>query len=154
MNLYLVQHAEATPESEDPERRLSEPGWAGIRKMARFAADRLEIRVPRILHSGKARARETAEVLAEALRPQLGVEAADGLDPLADPRVWAGRAADSRENAMLVGHLPHLSKLASLLLCGDEDKPVVAFQMGGIAYLRRDEAGRWSIGWLVVPGIL
>ena len=46
MNLYLVQHAEAKPESEDPERRLSERGWAEIRKMARFAAERLGIRVP------------------------------------------------------------------------------------------------------------
>jgi phosphohistidine phosphatase len=154
MNLYLVQHAEAKPESEDPERRLSERGRADIRKMARFAAEHLGVRVPCILHSGKARARETAELLAEALRPELGVEAADGLDPMADPRVWARRVADKQEDAMLVGHLPHLSKLASLLLSGDEDRPVVAFQMAGIVCLRRDEADRWSVGWMVVPGIL
>jgi len=154
MNLYLVQHAEAKPESEDPERRLSERGRAEIRKMARFAAEHLKIRVPCILHSGKARARETAEVLAEALRPESGVEATDGLDPTADPRVWARRLTDSEEDAMLVGHLPHLSKLASLLLCGDEDKAVAAFQMGGMVCLRRDETGQWSVGWLVVPGIL
>lgn len=154
MNLYLVQHAEPRPESEDPERRLSERGWADIRKMARFAAEHLGIRTERVLHSGKARARETAEALAEALRPDLAVEAVDGIDPMADPRMWASRVADSEEHIMLVGHLPHLSKLASLLLCGDEDKPVVAFQMGGIVCLKRDEAHRWSIGWLVVPGIL
>lgn len=154
MNLYLVQHAEARPESEDPERRLSERGQADIRKMARFAAEHLGIRVRRILHTGKARARETAEVLAEALRPELGVEAADGLDPMADPRVWARRVADRQEDAMLVGHLPHLSKLTSLLVCGGDDKPLIAFQMAGIVHLRRDEAGRWAVGWLVVPAIL
>lgn len=154
MNLYLVQHAEAKPESEDPERRLSERGRAEMGKTARFAAEHLAIRVPRILHSGKTRARETAEALAEALRPASGVEAADGLDPAADAKVWARRLADSREDVMLVGHLPHLARLASLLICGHEDKPVVAFQTGGIVHLRRDEAGRWSIGWLVVPGIL
>jgi phosphohistidine phosphatase len=154
MNLYLVQHAEARPESEDPERRLSERGRTEIQKMARFAAEHLKIGVPCILNSGKARARETAEALAEALCPGRGVEATDGLDPMADPRVSARRVADSKEDAMLVGHLPHLSKLTSLLLCGDEDKAVVAFQMAGIVYLRRNEAGRWAVGWMVVPAIL
>jgi phosphohistidine phosphatase len=97
---------------------------------------------------------DRAEAPAEALRPASGVEAADGLDPLADAKVWARRLADSREDVMLVGHLPRLGRLASLLLCGHEDRLVVAFQMGGIVHLRRDQAGRSSIGWLVAPGIL
>ncbi len=154
MNLYLVQHAEARLESEDPERHLSERGWADMRKIAQLAAERLGIGACRILHSGKARARETAEVLAEALRPASDVETADGLEPLADADVWNRRVADSQEDLMLVGHLPHLGKLASLLLCEDEDRTVVAFQNGAIVCLRRDEAGRWSIRWLVVPSIL
>ena len=31
---------------------------------------------------------------------------------------------------------------------------LVAFQMGGSVCLRRDEAGRWAVGWMVVPSIL
>lgn len=31
---------------------------------------------------------------------------------------------------------------------------MVAFQMGGIVHLRRDQAGRSSMAWLVPPGIL
>jgi phosphohistidine phosphatase len=154
MNLYLVQHAQAKAESEDPERHLSEQGWEAIRMMAGFAAERPAVRVAGILHSGKTRARETAETLAEALRPPSGVEAIDALDPMADPTVWAERVAQRAEDLMLVGHLPHLSRLASLLVCGNPEKQVVAFQMGGIVCLRTDEEGRWSIGWMVVPDLL
>jgi phosphohistidine phosphatase SixA len=46
MNLHLVQHAEAKPESEDPERRLSEQARADIWKMARFAAEHLATQPP------------------------------------------------------------------------------------------------------------
>ena len=54
MNLRLVQHAEAKPESEDPDRRLSERGRTEIRKMARISAEHLAIQPP---HSGMLTAR-------------------------------------------------------------------------------------------------
>lgn len=153
VNLYLVQHADARPKEEDPERHLSEAGWAAIRRMARFAAEHLNIQVARILHSGKTRAEETAAALAETLRPRNGHEATDGLDPMAEPRIWATRIAESADDLMLVGHLPHLGRLASLLLCGDEERPMVGFQKGGIVYIRTNEGGA-SIEWMVVPGIV
>lgn len=151
MNLYLVQHAHARREEEDPERHLSPVGKAAIREMARFAGE--HVHVSKILHSGKARVRETAETLAETLRPREGVEATDGLDPKADPAVWAERLRSSVADLMLVGHLPHLSRLASLLLCGDEERTLISFQMGGILYAQRSD-DRWSVGWMVVPGLL
>lgn len=151
MNLYLLQHGEARLEEEDPERHLSDAGRAALRKTAGFAT--AHIRVSRVLHSGKPRARETAEVLAEALRPAPAVEAADALEPMADPKVWAERVEEGAADLMLVGHLPHLSRLASLLLCGDEERPLVTFQMGGIVCLQQVEEG-WSIAWIVVPSIL
>lgn len=46
MNLHLVQHAEANPKSENPERRPSERGRTEIRKMARFTAEHLRIQPP------------------------------------------------------------------------------------------------------------
>jgi phosphohistidine phosphatase len=154
LNLYLVQHAKARSESKDPERHLSKRGREAIRKTAGFAADRAAVQVTKILHSGKTRARETAEALAEAIRLPLGVGATDALDPMADPKVWAERVAGSAEDLMLVGHLPHMSRLAALLVCGDADKPVVTFQTGGIVCLRTDEEGQWSVAWMVVPELL
>ena len=55
---------------------------------------------------------------------------------------------------MLVGHLPYMSKLASLLLCGDETKPVIAFQTGGVLCLQRAGRDAWSVRWMVTPNIV
>jgi len=54
---------------------------------------------------------------------------------------------------MLTGHQPHLGKLASLLLCGNEDKDIVSFKMAGVVCLSRDDSGAWSLQWMLVPGV-
>ena len=68
MDLYLVQHAEAKPKEEDPERSLTDVGSENAERMAAWAA-RAGVRVEQIRHSGKKRAEETAEILAAALSP-------------------------------------------------------------------------------------
>ena len=154
MKVYLVQHAVAKSKEEDPDRPLSDRGWAEIRTVAAYAAEHADIDVKQIYHSGKARARQTAEALAAALHSVEGVEQVDDLSPLAEPSIWAARLADLTEDIMLVGHLPHLSKLAGLLLCQDEANTVVAFQMGGVVCLSQAEAGDWSVRWMVTPEIV
>lgn len=151
MKLYLVQHAESKRKEEDPSRPLSERGRGDIQKVAKYAAEYLSIQVNQIVHSGKLRAKQTAEVLAEHLHPANGVIAAEGLEPLADPKVWKNRLAETTEDIMIVGHLPHLGKLAGHLLTGDESKDVLTFRMGGITRLEREESGRWTIQWLITP---
>jgi phosphohistidine phosphatase len=153
MNLYLVQHAEARSKEEDPERPLSDKGVADIKKVASYLTERAVLRVSHILHSGKLRARQTAEILGEQLHPG-GVTITDGLSPLDEPAIWAGRLAEADEDLMLVGHLPHMGKLAALLLTGNEDLPVVQFRMGGVTGLTRDATGDWSLCWMVIPDIL
>ena len=153
MHLYLVQHAEALPKEEDPQRPLSNQGRADIRKVAAFLGIR-GIHVSRILHSGKLRARQTAEALAELLHPSGDISPTDGLAPLDEPTVWAERLTELDENLMLVGHLPHLDKLAALLVTGNADQPVVMFKPGGVVCLERDDEDRWSLRWMVVPEIL
>jgi phosphohistidine phosphatase len=154
MRLYLVQHAESKRKEEDPSRPLSERGWEDIRRVAKYAEKYLRIRVDQIVHSSKLRARQTAEVLGEHLHPTRGVKVAEGLEPLADPKIWKNRLAEITEDTMIVGHLPHLSKLAGYLLTGDEGKEVVAFRMGGIVCLERDESGRWAVQWMINPEII
>lgn len=151
MKLYLVQHADSKRKEEDPSRPLSERGWKNIRKMARYAEKYLRIQVTQIVHSGKLRAKQTAEVLAEHLHPAKEVVAAEDLEPLADPKLWKNCLAETTEDIMIVGHLPHLSKLAGHLLTGDESKEVVAFRMGGIVCLQKDEDGRWTVQWIITP---
>ncbi len=153
MNLYLLQHGQSVPEEVDPDRPLSDQGREDIRKTAAFAA-RAEVRVDTIWHSGKTRARQTAQALAQALETRRGLEEAEGLKPLDDPSIWAKRASDLQEDTVVVGHLPHLSRLTSLLLTGDSEAQIVAFQMAGIVCLGRGDAGSWSLRWMVIPRTL
>jgi phosphohistidine phosphatase len=149
MHLYLVQHAEAKSEEEDPERSLSDKGRNDIRKVASFLSGLKNLST--IFHSGKTRARQTAEVLSAYLRPANGISEAGGLKPMDDLSVWIKRLEGIEEDTMLVGHLPHLSKLASALLCQDENRKVIAFQMGGVVCLSRDESGNYLLAWMVTP---
>ncbi len=153
MNLYLVQHAQAKQKDESAERLLTEKGQADISKVAAFIVKQTNIHVNSIMHSGKIRALQTAEILSEHLNPSGGIKAVE-LGPLANPSTWADRLSEEKEDIMLVGHLPHLSKLSALLLCQDESKTIVNFQTGGIVCLIRDESGVWSIRWMVIPEIL
>jgi phosphohistidine phosphatase len=151
MFLYLVRHAEPKQKEEDPERPLSQKGWADIRKVAAYCSEQFNISTKRIIHSGKLRARQTAEVLSEYLHPPLGTEEIADLNPLDDPKLWEKRLYDMSEDMMLVGHLPHLAKLTSYLLTGDENKEAVLFQAGTIFCLKRDESNVWSIKWTLNP---
>jgi len=154
MNLYLVQHGEAMSKEEDSSRPLSEKGREDVRKVAAFVAEHMKIQVASILHSGKARAQQTAQILAEHLNPSEGIMMTEGLEPLAEPSIWIERLAKTEEDSMLVGHLPHLSKLSAYLLCQDEEKKVIHFQRGGIVCLGREESGVWSINWMIIPDFL
>lgn len=138
MELYLVQHGESKPESEDPERPLTDDGWREVERVARAAA-RMRLTLEAIAHSGKLRARQTAEILAAHLAPTRGPREREGLAPKDDPSIARQAVERAPEPLMLVGHLPHLSRLASLLVVGDPDREIVAFRMGGIVCLRRKE---------------
>jgi phosphohistidine phosphatase len=153
MLIYLVQHAEAKKEEEDPARDLTEKGRRDLARVA-DQAGRLKLAVSQVFHSGKTRALTTGEILAAALRPAKGISATTGLAPLDDPRIWAERISQMDEDVVLVGHLPHLARLAALLICGDQGKGVINFKMGGMVALRRGDAGSWAVEWMIIPEIL
>ena len=147
MRLYLVQHGQAKSETEDPERPLTDQGTDEVARVAHQAVEVAGVRPARVVHSGKTRARQTAEVWAGLLG--VGVEDADGLAPNDDPRNWAGRLGRCSDDLLLVGHLPHLGHLAGLLLMGRPDAPLVRFRPGGLVGLDQVDTG-WVI-WVVVP---
>jgi phosphohistidine phosphatase len=153
MKLYLIQHAEARREEEDPARPLTEKGWADARRVAAHLVGCGAVRVQRIVHSGKLRARQTAEAWAEHLGP-VEIIPADGLDPAADPATWADRLQREIEDTILVGHLPYLERLVSRLLVGDPGRRVVVFRNAGAVCLERGEDGRWMVRWSLTPEIV
>ena len=150
MKLYLVQHAEAVSKEVDKDRPLSSEGLQNIRKTAYFAADKLILRPALIYHSGKTRAEQTAQILGKRLNPAEGIKPIDGLKPMDNPAIWAERLLTISNDLMLVGHLPHLSRLTSLLTCGDPEKTVVAFRNASIVCLT-GEKETWSLNWILTP---
>jgi len=154
MNLYLVQHAKAKGDEEDPQRSLSNEGTAELRRVVSFVTEQGCLSVSKILHSGKLRAEQTAQAFAERLKPSAGLDAADGLKPKDDPSIWAERLCTVEDDTMLVGHLPHLGRLASLLLTGDASRTTVSFRNAGVVALVRDTGGAWTVSWVVTPQIL
>jgi phosphohistidine phosphatase len=152
MILFLVQHGEAKPESEDPDRSLTDRGAEVVERMADWAA-RMGMKVDEIRHSGKRRAEQTATIFAKRLSPSRGMIAAPGLTPLDSVNPVAASLQGQQDSIMLVGHLPHLSRLVSLLLSGNPDTEVVKFRNAGIVCLTQKEA-KWAIDWVVQPDLL
>jgi phosphohistidine phosphatase len=149
MRLYLSQHGLAKEKTEDPERPLSDQGREDVARVAGFLSLFEKPRPARIVHSGKPRARQTAEMFAEGWG-HLPVEESSHLEPNDDPAHWIDLFASMGEELMLVGHLPHIQRLAGLLICGDKEALPVRFRNGGVVCLERSEHG-WSVCWQVNP---
>jgi phosphohistidine phosphatase len=149
MDLFLVRHGAAKPEYDDPRRPLTDDGRAGVEKVACAAAAR-NIGVVEILHSDKLRAKETAGIIARVLSPARSIREISGLSPEDDPLIAKAEIEAGAEPVMLVGHLPHLSRLVALLLTGDSENTVVDFSPATMVCLTRTR-GAWSLSWVLCP---
>ena len=152
MRLYLVQHAEALPESVDAERRLSARGREDAMRIAAFLGV-AGVRVSRVLHSGKARACETAEILTAHMPAGVPMGILVGMAPYDPVDSFAARVADLDANTMLVGHLPFMARLASALVAGREEPTICAYRPGSVVCLEQDEAGCWTMAWMLHPDL-
>ncbi len=148
VKLYLVQHGKAKSENEDPERPLTDQGVDDVARVARHAVEQLGVRAARVVHSGKTRARQTAEIWDGLLHAD--VEQADALAPNDDPTTWLERLDAEADDVLLVGHLPFLARLATLLLTGVSEHPVVRFRQGGLVGLERTDQG-WVVSVVLPP---
>ena len=152
MKLYLVQHGNALDKEIDPNRGLTEGGKDDVGKVAGFIRP-LNISA-RLQHSGKTRAAQTAEMLAEAMTVKGGVSGKEGLSPNDDVKKTKEQIESADEDVMIVGHLPFLGKLASLLVTGNESKGTITFKQGGIVCLECDDDKRWQVVWMIIPEII
>jgi len=116
--LFLIRHAKAEPSvgRDDYERRLTDRGRADARRVAAALAAR-KMLPDLLVHSGAARAKETAEIFAAEwkrkveLREELGLYDASLASLLALTRALSNE--DSRVG--LVGHNPGLGEFAVAL---------------------------------------
>ena len=152
MALYLVQHGKSLSKEIDPGKGLSEEGIAEVQRIAQVAAG-YGCKVTQIRHSGKKRARQTADIFASHLNPQHGVTDIGGINPLDDVAAFAANLP-VEDNLMLVGHLPFMERLTAYLIIGVIEPAVFKFQNGGIVCLdRHPDSGKWIIKWALMPNI-
>jgi phosphohistidine phosphatase len=141
--LVLVHHGDAVPGEIDPQRPLSPRGHAMVEQLAREAAA-AGIAPAVVWHSGKLRARQTAEVLWRACNPLAEFHAIRGLQPEDGPWWLRDHLLGEPRAVMVVGHMPHLPRVLGCLTTGD-DNAQAAFPLNGLVMLEKEGDARvWT----------
>ena len=151
--LWLVRHAHAREADDDAARPLSQRGCRQVRTLAKFLATSRPVQPAEIWHSPLLRARQTAQLLTKFLRLAAPLIETAGLAPFDDPRIVARRINPLRRDVAIVGHEPHLSALASLLVAGSAAPPAFALKKCAVLALERAPAS-WVVRWQVSPELL
>lgn len=155
VELYLLRHAHAgDPETwsgDDDERPLTAKGRRQSERLGRFlGATRFQ--PDAILTSPKARARQTAEIVARRLHIDVTVDERLGSDlGLAGLDGVLGDADAARP--VLVGHDPDFSALLAML-CGASRVPMKKGALCRIDVDRPLQPGAGVLRWLLPPDLL
>ncbi|PKK90680.1 MAG: phosphohistidine phosphatase SixA [Candidatus Wallbacteria bacterium HGW-Wallbacteria-1] len=164
MLVYLVRHGEALNEEVDPVRPLSDNGVQQVDLTSQLLSalimntDTKDNHKVEILHSPKKRAEQTALAICKVLRRKkrtiVSTALVHGLLPADDPIFWADKLEEkailNNETTILVGHLPHLCRLAGILTTG-EARSFLNITPASAVALERHDTGFWSIRWFLSP---
>jgi phosphohistidine phosphatase len=130
-------------------RPLSDRGRVHVDMLAEKAAERVA-KPDVIWHSGKLRAKQTAEAYWRRCNPLAAFSATRGLQPT-DPTNWiADSIAGDTRHILLAGHFPHLPRLLARLMTGNPDADPVDFPLNGIVALEEVD-GKWVERWRLRP---
>ena len=158
-SLYLVRHAVAADRGDawpdDGKRPLTAAGIARFRRQAR-GLSALGVRIDQILTSPLVRARQTADILAEALPTKPPIAEIDALAPGGTyAEVIAELAKRTRRSEIaLVGHEPGIGEIAARLVGA---KSAFVFKKGAICRIDVDAlppAGPGHLRWFATPKML
>ncbi|MDH5638160.1 MAG: phosphohistidine phosphatase SixA [Nitrospinota bacterium] len=150
MKLYLARHGEAVAKHINPDSPLSENGRKEVEAMAIFMA-RGVVQFGQIRHSNKTRARQTAEIFAEAMGGKANIEAMEGLNPMDNPEPALEEIMKFGEDTLVVGHLPFMGKLVDLILTGASASGLVEFNTCTMACLQGRNQRDWALKWILNP---
>ena len=144
LQLFLVHHADAVGPEVDTRRPLSSVGVAQADRAAAAAAAR-GARPTVVWHSGKLRARQTAQAFWRACNALAEFSASPDLQPGDPPSRMRDRLRGESRDVMIAGHFPHLPRLLSLLVNADASFP----QHGVVALESLDEGETWKELWRI-----
>ena len=154
MIIYLARHGDYLNGNNDFTRGLSDRGRNDIAAVAKEMKNK-GAHVRATLHSGKLRAQQTAEILADELMLSSIISVAEGLMPNDDPVAFEMQHFPAlASETLVVGHLPFMGLLVSHLLTGDPGRAPAAFEAGTVVCLEQAGDGKWSRRWVVHPSRL
>lgn len=130
----------------DARRPLSPRGLAAAERLAAEAAART-VRPAVVWHSGKLRAKQTAEVFWRACNALAEFAATRDLQPADPPMRMRERLRHEARDVLLVGHFPHLPQLRALLLAEPPQKTGTFPVHGMVTLVTDDEGDTWTEAW-------
>jgi len=154
VKVYILRHAEAEPRGPavaEAERRLTAEGKRELRAVLRLARD-AGVEPDVILASPWTRALETAMAARDAFGAEQVVETKALLPDVLPTHIWGEiRSLRPLKEIMVVGHEPHLSRLAAFLL-----EAPVAIDLKKAAIVRidvqeREGPPRGVLKWMLTP---
>ena len=145
MLLFLVHHGDAVGPDVDARRPLSAEGKAEVERLAAQAAS-LGAKPTVVWHSGKLRAKQTAEAFWRACNALAEFSATRDLQPDDPPQWLRDRLRLETRDILIAGHFPYLPRLLALLITGGE-AGVVFPQHGVVALETQDEGQTWQERW-------
>lgn len=149
MTLHIVRHGDAVGPDIDPQRPLSRHGVDEITSVATALAAR-GVSVERVVHSGKVRAQQTAEILAERLAPKTIPQHLPGLNPNDDPESVVTYVNAETEDTLIAGHMPSVGLIVRTLV-PSASMEYMNFATGMAVTLIRDAREMWRISGKVTP---
>jgi phosphohistidine phosphatase len=147
MFLYLVHHGDAVGPEVDPRRPLSAVGRAEVDRIAAKAAG-LGAKPVVVWHSGKLRAKQTAEAFWRACNALADLSASRDLQPDDPPQWMRDRLRAETRDIMIAGHFPYLPRLLALLVSGGEAGGLFP-EHGIVALETLDEGETWQERWRI-----
>jgi phosphohistidine phosphatase len=157
MRIYFLRHGKAENRAEwagdDASRPLTAEGEAAMRREAKVLRA-MDLALDAIVTSPLARARRTAEIVADGVGLRGHLTEDDRLAPGFDARrlEHVVAAHPEAESIMVVGHEPDFSATVAELIGGGD----VVFKKGGLARVdvTAPVAGGGQLVWLLTPPLL
>ena len=150
MRLYIVQHGDSMAKDIDPNRPLSDRGRADIQRLTEWLSSN-NVQIEQILHSGKTRARETAEILRPLLESPGQVFEGQGLAPNDSPEAFLYQLRAPKKDMLIASHMPFVARTVSQALTGAPDRQLVEFVPGSVAGIERSDGASWRLFMFARP---
>lgn len=149
IRVYFVQHAKALSKDIDEKRSLSDVGIEETKKIATQLKEQ-KIVINKVVHSGKLRAQQTAEIFSDILDVE-EISELKIMQPNDEPDELIQQI--NEDAVMYVGHLPNMERVVSNLVTNAENGSVLKFQNSAVACVEI-QGNEKQLKWFITPDVL